>query len=281
MKVMGMRSRVAGMLVLLAGLGFAGGCRPDPQVQSLQDENRRLNHIIMKYNEENRELMRQLEAKGTVDGTVEIELRKKERQIEALKEALRNLQSKVKLTKKVESQLELLAERLGGTLVGNRLLLPGDYFFPSGQFELREASRAALKQFYDIMKDENLTLLIVGHTDSDPIRHSKKFGIRDNRHLSVMRALSVMNELKKDGYDEKLMYPSGWGELLPVADNKSADGKARNRRVEIYIDPAASGLMSVMAITDVEPADESDTTEDSAVDSGEGATAEGPVTIIE
>jgi chemotaxis protein MotB len=93
--------------------------------------------------------------------------------------------------------------------------------------------------------------MITGHTDSDPVKHSRKKGIEDNRHLSVMRALNVLEEMKKHGYPGELLYPTGWGELRPVSSNDSKQGKARNRRVEIYIDPAASGFFSNVAITDV------------------------------
>jgi len=90
-------------------------------------------------------------------------------------------------------------------------------------------------------------------------------------NFSILNGIkSVLNELKKHGYPERLMYPTGWGEIYQLDTSGSSQGKAVNRRVDILIDPAASGLFTISAITEVAP-----TAEPAP---GEGA---GPVTATE
>ncbi len=250
-----MNIRSLGIYVVMGGLALAGltGCE---ETVAQKEEVARLNQIIVKTNEANRDLMRQQEALQAKINSLMAEIGRKDRKIAVLKDGVAKLQSMGRLGRKEQQQLEILAKELGGKLVGNRLELPGDFFFGSGKFDLRAESKAALKELSAILKGKNLMLLIVGYTDSDPIKNPRlrRLGVRDNRHLSLLRSLSVLNELKKNGYPEKLMYPTGWGELRPLDKSGTPTGKALNRRVEIMIDPAASGLFAFSAITDVTPA---------------------------
>jgi OOP family OmpA-OmpF porin len=75
----------------------------------------------------------------------------------------------------------------------------------------------------------NLEVIIaVGHTDS--------VGTDEyNQKLSIRRAESVKAYLESKGVESNRVYTEGKGEKQPVADNKSADGRAKNRRVEIEV----------------------------------------------
>ena len=237
-------------------LAILTGC-DTPKVKALSEENQRLNTIVLNYEKENRDLMNQVEEMEARLKKLEIAMAGKDRQMAALRSGMDRLRRNARLSDKVQEQLRRLAETFGGRLVGNRLELPGDFFFGSGEFDLREEAKQSLRKLARILMEvegEKLTLLIVGHTDSDPVRHSRAKGIRDNRHLSVMRALSVLNELKHNGYPERLMYPTGWGELFPLDTGTTMEAKAVNRRVDILIDPAASGLFGVSEIVGVEAA---------------------------
>jgi outer membrane protein OmpA-like peptidoglycan-associated protein len=71
----------------------------------------------------------------------------------------------------------------------------------------------------------DLKVEIQGHTDS--------FGVEIyNKDLSERRALSVKKYLTKNGVDEKRLTTVGFGETSPVATNKTAEGRAKNRRIE-------------------------------------------------
>ena len=74
---------------------------------------------------------------------------------------------------------------------------------------------------------------IEGHTDNVPISNDK---YEDNYVLSMYRALSVANYIRGiTDLDAGLLKSSGRGEYVPIADNATPEGRARNRRVEIKI----------------------------------------------
>ncbi len=234
------------------------GCE---SLTGVKEENQQLREIILKQEDENRKLMAELEAlRSRPEGidpaeleAREIEINKREKQLAVLRSALRQMQGQVALSERIESQLESLAEELGGELVGNKLVLPMDYYFKSGQYTLMPDGKKKLTRFAQVLKDYRLQLMIVGHTDNVPIKHLRKKGITSNRLLSLYRAMAVLNQLEQAGYDKNLMYPTGWGELKPLYPNDSAKNRQLNRRVEIYVDPSGSGLLNASAITDVEP----------------------------
>lgn len=259
---MTMRARLLGAALALGALGLGAGCNPE-----LANENAQLKEINAEYEMEVVDLRRQLDALRnqplpTVPEdprvrTLQIEVDKLNEQLGTYQRMVNLLKGRVRLAEKLEDQLRDLAERFGGEYDNNRLALPGDYFFDSGQWKVSSQGREALRRFFEVMRNnglaDSMTIMITGHTDSDPVRHARKRGVRDNRHLSVLRSLAVLEELKDMGYPAEKMYPTGWGDLRPQAANDSSAGKARNRRVEIYIDPAASGAMNVSAITEVTP----------------------------
>ena len=246
---------IVGAIILTA----LPGCE---SVTGIKEENQQLREIILKQEDENRKLMAELEAlRSRPEGidpaeleAREIEINKREKQLSVLRSALRQMQGQVALSERIETQLQALADELGGELVGNKLVLPMDYYFKSGQYTLMPEGKKKLARFAQVLKDYHLQLMIVGHTDNVPIKHLRKKGITSNRLLSLYRAMAVLDHLAKNGYNKNLMYPTGWGELKPLYPNDTAKHRQLNRRVEIYVDPSGSGLLNASAITDVEPA---------------------------
>jgi flagellar motor protein MotB len=224
-----------------AALLVAAGCET-PREKELLKDKAELQATIVQYEKNNQDLLARVEEANVRARRAEIALDGRERQITALRDAMTELHSTVRLAEKTRTQLEILADRFGGQLIDNRLLLPGDFFFASGQWKLRPEAGEVVREVAEILQGQDLTLMIVGHTDSEPVNKARKRGIEDNRHLSLMRALSVMQELETNGYPAEKMYPTGWGPLKPIAENETPVGKALNRRVEIYIDPGMSNL---------------------------------------
>ena len=102
-------------------------------------------------------------------------------------------------------------------------------FFATGSFKLLSKSNASLNEVGNIMKaDESLMLDIDGHTDEVGTNES-------NQTLSDNRAASVRDYLISKGVDEGRMKSTGFGEEKPIADNKTAAGRARNRRTEMTV----------------------------------------------
>jgi outer membrane protein OmpA-like peptidoglycan-associated protein len=102
-------------------------------------------------------------------------------------------------------------------------------FFATGSARLLNTSNKALNEIAKIMKeDTNLKLDIDGHTDNVGSETS-------NHTLSHNRANSVKAYLVKQGVDESRLVAQGFGESRPIADNKTATGRAKNRRVEMKL----------------------------------------------
>ncbi len=120
---------------------------------------------------------------------------------------------------------------------GAMLAIPGNVLFPAGKTELKKQSQSMLGQVASEIQSTfaSKDIYVFGHTDSDPIRKS---GWKDNRELSAERALSVVRFLQSKSVAASRLVACGWGEHRPVASNGTKDGKAQNRRVEIFaVDP--------------------------------------------
>lgn len=116
-----------------------------------------------------------------------------------------------------------------------QLTMKGALLFDSGKAELKEESKAILDKAGVILEryGENTTIEIEGHTDNVPINSAQ---YASNEELSSARALSVFYYLAENtSLDPTLLKHSGMGERTPIADNSTAEGRSRNRRVEIKI----------------------------------------------
>ena len=104
-----------------------------------------------------------------------------------------------------------------------------DAFFDFNKSALKPEGRAKLDDLVGKIKGISLEVIIaVGHTDSVG---SDAY----NQKLSVKRAEAVKAYLVTKGIEKNRVYTEGKGEKQPVADNKTSEGRAKNRRVEIEV----------------------------------------------
>ena len=95
--------------------------------------------------------------------------------------------------------------------------------------DIKPEGRSKLDDLAGKMKTINLEVVIaIGHTDAIGTDAY-------NQKLSVRRAESVKNYLVSKGVEKNRVYTEGKGEKQPVADNKTSEGRAKNRRVEIEV----------------------------------------------
>jgi OOP family OmpA-OmpF porin len=111
----------------------------------------------------------------------------------------------------------------------SKVTYAADAFFDFDKATLKPAGKAKLDDLVGKVKGINLEVIIaVGHTDSVG---SDVY----NQKLSVKRAESVKAYLVSKGIEKNRIYTEGKGEKQPVADNKTNEGRGKNRRVEIEV----------------------------------------------
>lgn len=109
--------------------------------------------------------------------------------------------------------------------------------FKSGSYTISDKAKTVLEKVALVLKNQpDIEFMVEGHTDNVKLKGN---GIlKDNWDLSVMRATTVVRMLQNDyGLDPAKIAAAGRSEYLPVADNKTAEGKALNRRTRIVILP--------------------------------------------
>jgi len=117
--------------------------------------------------------------------------------------------------------------------------------FKSGSAAVEAKGKEAIKLLAGVLeKNQDIDILIEGHTDNVPIKTAV---YRDNWDLSVARATSIVRILT----DEYKIIPtrltaSGKGEFWPRATNETPEGRASNRRTEIILSPKLDEIMQLL-----------------------------------
>lgn len=111
--------------------------------------------------------------------------------------------------------------------------------FDSGEAELKPEGEAVLRQIAGVLTNyPNRQIYVIGHTDNVPIRGGGFSRYASNWELSTARATAAIRFLsEKAGVDAKRLAAVGYGEFHPVAENSTAEGKAKNRRIAIVVLP--------------------------------------------
>lgn len=113
--------------------------------------------------------------------------------------------------------------------VSEKVTFAADTFFDFDKATLKPDGKAKLDDLASQLQGMNLEVVIaVGHTDSVGADAY-------NQKLSIRRAEAVKGYLVSKGIDTNRVYTEGKGEQQPIADNKTAAGRAKNRRVDIEV----------------------------------------------
>jgi len=118
--------------------------------------------------------------------------------------------------------------------------------FNSGSYRVSKNASAILQKLADIINSEpSMDVIIEGHTDSRTINTPV---IQDNWDLSTKRATSIVRILQKKYHvDPSRLIASGRSSYVPIADNSTREGRARNRRTNIIILPNLNKFFAMVA----------------------------------
>lgn len=119
--------------------------------------------------------------------------------------------------------IQSLPDRVRISFLANQL-------FESGSAELMIHTRPILSKVARALEGTTGKLLVIGHTDDQPIFTSK---FPSNWHLSLARATSVTDQLASSGDLRGRLLPEGMGDARPIVKNNSEENRSKNRRVEI------------------------------------------------
>jgi len=197
----------------LVGLLLLAGCGPDPKQLQIEAQAEKINQLTAENDDLRSRLTRALRERDEARARVYA----LEQQVADLR---RQLAAKPPIEKGPWEEAGGFAWKALGT----------DILFDSGKATLKPTARARLQE---IVNDINSSyadrlILLVGHTDTDPIKVS---GWKDNLDLSVNRSATVFRELMKMGVSPQRMMAAGQGEYVPRAPNDTKANKALNRRV--------------------------------------------------
>jgi len=115
-----------------------------------------------------------------------------------------------------------------------------DVTFDLGSSQLTGKAKEVLAKIAPVLNSSaatNLEVRVVGHTDNVPIRRTETLRQHpSNMYLSAHRAISVRDQLVRDGVSAPRFQVAGYGEYRPIVQNASG-GSRENRRVELYLTP--------------------------------------------
>ncbi|MFW5718978.1 MAG: OmpA/MotB family protein [Halanaerobium sp.] len=111
--------------------------------------------------------------------------------------------------------------------------LTGEILYEQGRADIRDQGSEVLAMISEILRDLPNDIMIEGHTDNVPIRTDE---FPSNWELSTARAVNVIKFLIEErDFDPARLSAAGYAENRPVAENDNAEGRAKNRRIEVVV----------------------------------------------
>ena len=235
------KSRLQGLQVVggvIAAALIAGGCVSKSEFEKLQaDKNQEIDALQKQrdgLDQQTKQLQSQRAAleKQQADLRGEIDsLQRQKSQLEAANQQtksqydglLSNLNEEVKKGQlQVRQYKDMLTVEVAEQL-----------FFDSGKAALKDTGKEVLKKVGEALKGyDDKMVRVVGHTDNVPIATAQ---FPSNWELSAARATTVVRFLQANGVPPERLTASGRGEFSPIAPNDDAEGRRKNRRIEITL----------------------------------------------
>jgi chemotaxis protein MotB len=214
------------------------------EIQALQGSRAALEQQVSALEQQRASLEAQRNALAKEKQTLETLQADLTRQVAALESQRAQLQATVKQTEqRYDSIFASLNEEVKKGQLQVRQFkdmltvdVADQLFFDSGKATLKETGKELLQKVADSLKGyEDKAIRIVGHTDNVPITKGLQKVFPSNWELSVARATTVVRFLQGTGIAPERLVATGRAEYAPVAPNDSAEGRQKNRRIEITL----------------------------------------------
>lgn len=209
-----------------------------------------LNDLKGRYSEMDSNYAKLKNNSSTEISKLSSDLKKREQRLKEVEEILRKRDEATNQLKE-KLQQALLGFTKNGLTVEIRngkvyVSLTDKLLFPSGSIIIDEKGKQALSQLADVLKQQpEINIAVEGHTDSQKITNLGQ--IKDNWDLSVLRSTSVVRYLTEVSKVESVrMTATGKGEFQPLDANTTAEGRSKNRRIEIVLSPKLDELYDLI-----------------------------------
>jgi len=218
--------------------------------QDTADLNGRLNELQGKYTEVDGKYAKLRSNSSTEINKLSEDLKKREQRLKEVEDVLKKRdEASNKLKEKLQQALlgftknGLTVEMKNGKVY---VSLTDKLLFPSGSIVIDDKGKQALSQLAKVLKEQpEIIIAVEGHTDSQKINNLGQ--IKDNWDLSVLRSTSVVRFLTEtENVPGIRLTATGKGEFQPLGSNATADGRSKNRRIEIVLSPKLDELYDLI-----------------------------------
>lgn len=212
---------------------------------------------IAENSKKNRELLAQLEAKEQALAVENARLEALKKQLEDRSNRIAELESVIAAKDKAMTDLKNAISRALTDFEGKGLTvelrdgkvyvsMENKLLFQSGSWAVGSQGRQAVQQLGSVLADNpDIAILIEGHTDNVPYTGNGQ--LSGNWDLSTKRATAIVNILRENAnINPENLTAAGRGEYAPVATNDTAEGKAKNRRIEVILTPKLDELSKLL-----------------------------------
>lgn len=212
---------------------------------------------IAENSKKNRELLAQLEAKEQALAAENARLEKLKQELESRSQRVAELEYVIAskdaaMTKLKDAISKALTNFEGkGLTVEQRngkvyVSMENKLLFQSGSWAVGANGKEAVKQLGSVLADNpEIAILIEGHTDNVPYKGNDQ--LSGNWDLSTKRATAIVNILRENPtIKPENLTAAGRGEFAPIASNDDAEGKAKNRRIEVILTPKLDEISKLL-----------------------------------
>jgi chemotaxis protein MotB len=245
---------------MCAGIFLIGGCNPDLedcriqnqiQAKTIEELRAELGAAKLRLDQLTQKLAAAQQGQGVEIDALKQQIAALEEDIAKKKELIASMQQRLllggaALPVELSTMLEDFARKQPDLVTYDAargiVKFRSDLLFEKGSDTVAASAAEAVKSLCNILNSEqgkNFDIIVAGHTDDIPILKSDTRAKHPtNWHLSVHRAIAVLNIMESSNIVAKRLSARGFSEFRPVAENKpNKGGNPQNRRVEIYIVP--------------------------------------------